>query len=195
MSNTLHPPIQLADEHDNEWRGGTMDEAQRYGYWHRVARVVVHDPTDDLYLLQRVPENPYYDGGLWNMTASGHVDEGESYEYAAARELAEEMGIKDLRLEEFHRYKSDHGVGERVFKRHNVTFIARVAMKFVKVRANPEEVAGVLWVPQQQLFDMAAQSLPVLTEGLIAFSDKVAEDKLLADEDNTENKRLDRNHE
>jgi len=188
--NTLHPPIQLADEADNAWRGGNMSEAQEHGYWHRAARVMLHDPYDELYLLQRVPENPYYDGGLWNVTASGHVDEGETYEDAAARELFEEMGIDGLKLEEYDRYKSDQTLGERRFRRHNVTYMARVAMKHVRVRPNPDEVAGVLWVPQQQLLEMAAQTPPVLTEGLIAFAQKVAADKKRVDDAIDVNTRL-----
>lgn len=190
MSNTLHPPIQLCDEHDVETRGGTMDEAQRHGLWHRVARVVVHDPTDDLYLLQKVAENPYYDGGLWNTTASGHVDEGESYDIAAARELAEEMGILGMDLEEYHRYSSQDRLGERQFNRHNVTYMARSAMKHVRVRWNPKEVAGALWVPQPQLFEMAAQEPPVFTPGLITFAEKVAADKRLVDDAVDVNARL-----
>jgi isopentenyldiphosphate isomerase len=179
--NSIHPPIQLSDEHDRTWRGGTMDEAQVNGYWHRAARVVVHDPEQNLYLLQKVPENPYYDGGLWNVTASGHVDEGESYEAGAARELAEEMGIMGLTLVEYQRFKSEEARGDRIFRRHNVTFMALKAMKHVRVRANPEEVAGILWVPRDQLLEMAASNPPILTSGLITFAEQVAADKKAAE--------------
>lgn len=35
--------------------------------------------------------------GIWTCSVAGHVDSGESYEIAAARELGEELGIKAVR--------------------------------------------------------------------------------------------------
>lgn len=74
-------------------------------------------------MLQKVPPNPYYNGGLWNTTASGHVDEGESYEETASRELCEEMGIEGVLLEEIDYYKTENTHAERVFRRHDKHFL------------------------------------------------------------------------
>jgi isopentenyldiphosphate isomerase len=54
-------------------------------------------------------------------------------------------------------------------------------MKHVRVRANPEEVAGILWVPHDQLLEMAVSNPPILTSGLITFAEQVAADKKAAE--------------
>lgn len=49
------PLIQIVDRDDNPLCGGTMDEAQINGLWHRIARVMVWDELNGLYLLHKVP--------------------------------------------------------------------------------------------------------------------------------------------
>jgi len=44
-------------------------------------------------ILQKVAYTKKVDAGKWSYSAGGHVDAGESYEQAALRELAEEMGV------------------------------------------------------------------------------------------------------
>jgi isopentenyldiphosphate isomerase len=168
--NTAHPPIQLADENDKVWRGGTMDEAQLNGYWHRVIRVMVFDSSRGIYLLQKVPPNPYYDGDLWNVTSSGHVDEGESYIEAAGRELAEEMGIMGLRLVEVARFKTIEHKNKRTFNRHNVTFIAEADQLTLNVRPNRDEVSDERWISKSELKTMAEQQPETMTSGLWHFA-------------------------
>ena len=57
----------------------------------QVARVLLLDPGGRLLLLlrQEVPG-----GHQWWVTPGGGLDEGESFEQAARRELLEEMGIR-----------------------------------------------------------------------------------------------------
>ena len=81
-----HPLIQIVDARDNPLRGGTMDEAQLQGLWHRMVGVMVWDSVAGEFLLQKVKPNRFYGGGSWNPTSSGHVDAGETYEGAARRE-------------------------------------------------------------------------------------------------------------
>ena len=125
MTETL---IQIVDEKDNLIRGGTMDEVQFAGLWHRITGVMVQDTQSGRFLVQKVAPNPYYSGGKWNLTSTGHVDEGESYRAAAERELREEMGIAGLDLKEWSRYqteKSAHRAGrDRIYRRHWVVFLA-----------------------------------------------------------------------
>lgn len=168
--------IQLVDENDNPLRGGTMDEAQLQGLWHRIVRVMVHDVESDRWLLQKVAPNPYYNGGLWNTTSSGHVDEGEAYGEAGVRETEEEMGISGLTLLEFDRYKTETSKlsrGEqRVYRRHNVTYTADV--KASEIVLNPsDEVDEVLGLSLDALRELRNQAKPPLTDGLIRFIDQL----------------------
>ncbi|MGP3981163.1 NUDIX hydrolase [Streptomyces sp. KR80] len=62
----------------------------------RVARVVLLDPEDRILLLHGFePADPE---STWWFTPGGGVEEGETREQAARRELAEETGITDVRL-------------------------------------------------------------------------------------------------
>ncbi len=63
------------------------------GLIHRSVHILVFNSEKKLFLQKRSlqkDENP----GLWDSSASGHVDSGESYEESASRELWEELGIK-----------------------------------------------------------------------------------------------------
>ena len=63
------------------------------GLIHRSVHVLVFNSENQLFLQKRSlekDENP----GLWDSSASGHVESGESYDASASRELYEELGIK-----------------------------------------------------------------------------------------------------
>lgn len=65
----------------------------RRGLRHRAVHILVLNPLGDLY-VQRRAETKDCQPGLWDTSAAGHVDSGESYAHAAPRELAEELGIR-----------------------------------------------------------------------------------------------------
>jgi isopentenyl-diphosphate delta-isomerase len=67
-------------------------EAHQRGLLHRAISVIVRDSSDRLLLQQRAP-NKYHSGGLWANTCCSHPRPGEAVADAAARRLAEEMGI------------------------------------------------------------------------------------------------------
>lgn len=90
--------------------------------------MTIRDRASGEFLLQKVAPNPFYNSGRWTLTSTGHVDVGEEYEEAAARELFEEMGIQGVELNDFSYYQSereDFRAGKnRTYRRHNKVFIA-----------------------------------------------------------------------
>lgn len=59
---------------------------------HRAVHILITNGAGELFLQKRSiwkDRNP----GLWDSSAAGHVDAGETYEQAARRELQEEIGI------------------------------------------------------------------------------------------------------
>lgn len=69
-------------------------ELHRLGLRHRAVHMLVFDERDELFLQKRSlhkDNNP----GLWDTSAAGHVDFGESYEACALRELEEELGLEN----------------------------------------------------------------------------------------------------
>lgn len=59
---------------------------------HRAVHILIFTPGGDL-VLQRRSLAKDSCPGLLSSSCAGHVDSGESYDFAAVRELAEELGI------------------------------------------------------------------------------------------------------
>ncbi|MEV0925120.1 NUDIX domain-containing protein [Streptomyces spongiicola] len=70
-------------------------QAVREGWLHRVAVTVCRD-EDGRILVHRRSEQLSRFPGLYEVAVGGAANAGESYEQAAARELAEELGIRAL---------------------------------------------------------------------------------------------------
>lgn len=85
--------IQIVDEDDQPIGASTRQEAWANGSYYRLVQIVLRDEDGDFLLQKRSMEKPLYPG-RWTNAASGHVDEGETYETSAPRELAEEIGVE-----------------------------------------------------------------------------------------------------
>jgi isopentenyl-diphosphate delta-isomerase type 1 len=66
-------------------------DVHRLGYKHRAVHVLVFNRSGQLFLQKRSQHKDNHPG-VWDSSASGHVDAGEDYDRAAVRELAEELG-------------------------------------------------------------------------------------------------------
>ncbi|WP_053852362.1 NUDIX domain-containing protein [Streptomyces sp. NRRL B-24085] len=84
--------VERVDEEDRVV--GVVDRAEAVGkgWLHRVATTVCRDPRGRI-LVHRRPEGVSRFPGRYNWLVGGAVEVGESYEAAAARELAEELGV------------------------------------------------------------------------------------------------------
>ena len=88
------------DERDEIIGPRRRGELHRLGLRHRAVHILVFGERDELFLQRRSP-NKDINPGLWDTSAAGHVDFGESYDRCAARELEEELGISDGPTPEF----------------------------------------------------------------------------------------------
>jgi isopentenyldiphosphate isomerase len=70
----------------------TIGECLEKGLLHRAVAVLVIR-SGGRFLLQRRSGRDRWHPGLWTISSTGHVKEGEAYEAAAGRELREELGI------------------------------------------------------------------------------------------------------
>lgn len=70
---------------------------------HRVAHVLVFS-ADGRLLLQKRSRNKSVQPGKWDTSVGGHVPQGESYESAARREMAEEIGLREAELRYLYTY-------------------------------------------------------------------------------------------
>lgn len=82
----------VANERDEVVGRATRNEVHARGLMHRAVHVLVFNSRGEVFLQKRSmtkDKSP----GLWDSSASGHVDSGEAYDVCAARELHEELGL------------------------------------------------------------------------------------------------------
>jgi len=63
------------------------------GLMHRSAQVLLFNSAGELFLQKRSMYKDEFPG-LWDSSAAGHLEPGESYHQCALRELQEELGIR-----------------------------------------------------------------------------------------------------
>ncbi|MEU7108134.1 NUDIX hydrolase [Streptomyces stramineus] len=85
--------VERVDEQDRVVGVVDRGEAIRRKWLHRVATVVCHD-AEGRVLVHRRPGHVSRFSGQYNWLLGGAVTAGETYEDAAARELAEELGVR-----------------------------------------------------------------------------------------------------
>ena len=68
-------------------------EVHRLGLMHRAVHVLVFNRKGDVFLQKRSMKKDRQPG-VWDSSASGHVDSGEDYDVCAAREMREESGLE-----------------------------------------------------------------------------------------------------
>ncbi|HVV66900.1 MAG TPA: NUDIX domain-containing protein [Candidatus Saccharimonadales bacterium] len=157
-------PIQIVDENDRPLKSGTMEDAQRDGLWHRIARVVIED-ENGRFLLQKRSAAMSTFPGCWDTSAAGHVDFGETYSVAARREALEETGLADLSLKEIESYRSESVQGEKILNRFNKTYQSRIGSKR-QFTPDPEEVEELRWFSKQEVADLINDHPDEVTDGL-----------------------------
>ncbi len=80
---------------------------------HRDVHILVFNSKGELFLKKRSRNKDLY-SGMWESSACGHLDCGETYADAAGRELNEELGIKDVPLERIGQYKNFTAVEKQI---------------------------------------------------------------------------------
>lgn len=141
------PLISYVDEDDNVIGAGPKREAHEKGIFHRIARVFLFGP-DGRMLIHRRAWHLNSMPGRWDQSAGGHVDEGESYLVAAARETAEEIGVTGIILkEELKRFTEERDT-QKLKRRFNMVYSATYDGE---ITANADEVAETQWIALAEL--------------------------------------------
>jgi isopentenyl-diphosphate delta-isomerase type 1 len=84
--------LEIVDEDDNVIGLATRAEIHGKGLIHRAVHIFVFNSAGEIYVQRRSATKDKFPGVL-DSSAAGHVDPGESYEWAAVRELQEELGL------------------------------------------------------------------------------------------------------
>ena len=83
----------VVNERDEVVGQSPREEVHRLGLMHRAVHVLVFNSRGQIFLQKR-SMNKDRQPGLWDSSASGHVDSGEGYDACAVREVREEIGLR-----------------------------------------------------------------------------------------------------
>ena len=83
----------VVNERDEVVGRSPRAEVHRLGLLHRAVHILVFNQRGEVFLQKRSMTKDRQPG-LWDSSASGHVDAGEDYHDCALRELREEIGLQ-----------------------------------------------------------------------------------------------------
>jgi isopentenyl-diphosphate delta-isomerase len=143
------------DGDDNEV--GTANRLEAHtgdGIRHRAFTSLLFDREDNILLAQRSPDKRLWDT-YWDGTVASHPEQGQTQVEATRQRLEEELGVtpeqyEDLQITdrfEYKRYYLEEGV------EHEVCAVLKATLHDRSLAPDPEEVAGLMWVPYERLHD------------------------------------------
>jgi isopentenyldiphosphate isomerase len=97
MTRVAEERIVLVDDHNNAFGFATRREMREHNLPHRASFILVFNSAGQLFVQQRTTSKDIYPG-YYDVTCGGVVQEGETYEVSAKRELAEELGIREAKV-------------------------------------------------------------------------------------------------
>lgn len=156
--------ILVVDEHDRPLDVHSSEEVWQKGLWHRIVRIMIEDRQGRLLLQKRSAKMDLYPGA-WDHSAAGHVDEGETYEDGAARELAEETGLRDIALKELSYWQSQKTVHGRILNRFNKLYRGILDSNQLPT-PQQAEVDELRWFTRDEAKALAAEHPELVTDGL-----------------------------
>jgi isopentenyl-diphosphate delta-isomerase type 1 len=139
--------IDIISEDDEVIGQRERGEAHANNLLHRAAHVFVFNSKGELLLQKRSMKKKQY-AGFWGDIA-GHIDAGEGYEHAAARELKEEVRIEgklEFLMKLRKRYDKDQEIIVVYKCLHDGPF-----------KPDPEEVESVRFFPLKEVKKMLAR--------------------------------------
>ncbi len=92
MTNPTEDIFDVVNAEDKVIRQERRSVVHREGLLHRAVHIFVFNSAGELFLQLRSKSKDEYPS-RYTSSASGHVDAGEEYDFAANRELQEELGI------------------------------------------------------------------------------------------------------
>ncbi len=87
-----HELFDVVDDADRIVGRMRRDDVHRFQLRHRAAHVLVVNSRREIFVQRRSAWKECAPG-LWDTSAAGHVESGESYAACAVRELGEELGL------------------------------------------------------------------------------------------------------
>lgn len=157
--------VEVVDRRNRPLAVMPLDETHRQSLYHRSVLVLVFNQENKVYLQKRSKSKPLYPR-RWDLSATGHVQRGESCEDAALRELYEELRLSVSRLKLRQELPASSETG---FEFISLFTAGRVAEQ---PRPNPEELETGDFFDSDELAFLVEQFSEQLTPGLVYFYER-----------------------
>ena len=145
--------LDLVDENNN-LTGEKCDRKQVHekGLWHREIAVFIINSNKELLIQKRSP-NKKLAANMWALTA-GHIDAGEKEVEAALRETQEELGIEDIKQDDFKLLtvkKSNGCYGDIINNHFKNIFLLKINKNIDEFVIQESEVSEVKYISIDEL--------------------------------------------
>lgn len=123
------PLVQVTNELGVVVGAAPMLEAFEGKLIRHTAYVMLVDDEEKFLLQKRSTAVPNY-AGFWDASAGGHIDEGESPETAAYRELQEELGVNGVELQRVKGFYFESEGDGRTYKYYAHAFVGTLPSRW-----------------------------------------------------------------
>ena len=129
-------------------------EAHKNGWWHNTIHLWLYTTKGEILLQQRSYKKDIFPL-LWDVSAAGHIDAGESIESAAIRETHEELGLllnqEELKKIGIHKHASTYANGTILDNEFHHVFVAELKIDVNDLTPQVEEVEALKLVSFKEL--------------------------------------------
>jgi len=139
--------IPIVDEND-EIIGYKDREDRNPNDIFRITAIWITDENGNI-LLQQRKLNKKINPGKWGPAVSGTVEEGETYESNAYKEMKEEIGVNNVELKEVRKFFREPKSGRKF-----VQLYICIISKNLELTPQEEEVEQLKWFKKEELLDM-----------------------------------------
>lgn len=164
-----HPPIQVVDTNGALLGlAKSPNEAKAARQIRAISRITLSDESGGRYLLQKRAGHMDAWPGRWDHSAAGHIDEGETADAAAHREMAEEIGLSGCRLtlekELFFEHPPEADGSQN--RMYNYFYSGVFTGNIEDLTLDPDEVSEVRWFTKEEIIAMLEQEPNSVTDGI-----------------------------
>lgn len=154
--------LEVVDKNNQPIGAFSRNFVHQHNLLHRSVLVLFYNKEKKLFLQQRSHKKYEYPG-YWDLSATGHVQLGESREEAAFRELEEELGLRVNKLKLLHEVPPQRNTDYEFVSLFTTTFSSHTPS------LNSKEIQRGMFVERHELEYLVQAFSEVLTPGLIYF--------------------------
>ena len=163
MSTQL--PVIVVNQADEPIGSAQLHDAWANDQTLRIVRVMIEDGNGSIILQKRSPDKEHFPN-CWDNSAAGYVDAGESYETAAYRELAEEIGLTNIKLQQVGKYSTSKPDDPETILRF-ITIYKGTTATDAPLKLQASEVSEARWFRLEEVRKLLADSSDKVSDGLV----------------------------